>query len=195
MWQSIFYKPILQCLKCNDAEKIAESIRICSFVTETIGETKFWFGLDPPDSTGDAAEARGDASRLQSRRGSQASSDIKDFKPVKFEKTKAPPQFVELLSLVVLGYRELRSLARAKLSFASKIELPSANELYPLGQCAMSLEILNMLKRVRIAIRHVSPRYLNLHPTLQPRRVSLPWMPKRASAALYGKSKRTFQLF
>lgn len=130
-----FHHPILACTKSNQADEISDCIRIISFVGEIIGESMLWFGLDPPSK---------DSKHFQIRSFNILALSQSQMPPA----SSASPELIELTSIAFIGKNELKRSVQNSGSQGKSIKMP-------LGQCAISVEIISAIKRLRIAMAHV----------------------------------------
>ena len=143
-WQSRFYMPIISYLSSNDVRKVRTGIRNTAILVNLLGEIKIWFGLDTtfPDSFPSLKHSDDE----KHKEASQSENALFLSAPLIGGSSRVKQLFVDLFSLILIGPDFNR--------FIHQVDGQAGPYKLTLGQIALSVELIFVLRRLRIASKH-----------------------------------------
>ncbi|KAI3631074.1 hypothetical protein MIR68_010564 [Amoeboaphelidium protococcarum] len=133
--QSLYY-PFINLLSASDYLEVAGNVKLVSFLNEVLGEVKLWFGLDGWFQEGSQVSMKSDTSEAGSK-SKAADKSLAVPKIPQLLRAKAKEQYVELMSLILLG-------VEADCKTSSNITL---------GRFALYLELISVMRQIRLALK------------------------------------------
>lgn len=148
-YETLFYKPIIGILKSNDNQRIIYGVRLIAFLTEAIGETRLFFGLDLLN----LESLNRTIGRDSKRNSSVSSTNIPLIQATEKVNLQVPKHFISFLLLIVLGPSNVETMDYNPLMHINDHENIAKN--VTLGHCCLLMELIWVIRRLCLASRYV----------------------------------------